>query len=510
MPSTFDFHYVYTPTGSISGPSVLTQTEDAINDLGEYMSQSTVNADEALRQAQQAVSTANTAQQNATAAVSTADSALSRVQTLTANVEALDGRVTAAEGNAQNAVTTANSVLANAEQAVATANSAAATSQQAVTTANSALSTATQANANATQANANATQAVGTASSALTTAQNAEAIARQAVTDTDAIREDINADMETINQQVAAATAQAQTAQSAAAQAQGASDLSEWWATSTANRGSADEPDYTVDGDDYSSKWYALNVAQQWAVKMDGQVTADGTPGGTPVDFSSKYYATKAKEDAESAGAQASDAAQSATAAAGSASSAARDAGTASAKAAEAASSASAAASSQQAAASSASAAAESAAVLIGAVAFFAQRTVPAGWLICNGANVSRTIYASLFAAIGTTYGEGDGSTTFTLPNAHRRFLEATTTTSEVGGPIAAGLPNVTGVFGSMSHIFATGAFLGSGNVDPIAGGTSGGGVIYTDFSSNRSSAIYGSSSSVQPNSIRLLVCIKF
>ena len=145
-----------------------------------------------------------------------------------------------------------------------------------------------------------------------------------------------------------------------------------------------------------------------------------------------------------------------------------------------------------------------------GTVAFFAQRAVPAGWLICNGANVSRTIYASLFAAIGTTYGEGDGSTTFTLPNAHRRFLEATTTTSEVGGPIAAGLPNVTGAFGSMSHISATGAFLGSGDVDPLTGGTTGGGVIYTDFSANRSSAIYGSSSGVQPNSIRLLVCIKF
>ena len=145
-----------------------------------------------------------------------------------------------------------------------------------------------------------------------------------------------------------------------------------------------------------------------------------------------------------------------------------------------------------------------------GTVAFFAQRAVPAGWLICNGANVSRTIYASLFAAIGTAYGEGDGSTTFTLPNAHRRFLEATTTTSEVGGPIAAGVPNVTGFFGSMSHISATGAFLGSGNVDPIAGGTTGGGVIFTDFYANRSSAIYGSSSSVQPNSIRLLACIKF
>jgi hypothetical protein len=320
MPSTFDFHYVYTPTGSISGPSVLTQTEDAINDLGEYMSQSTTNADEALRQAKQAVNTANTAQQNASEARSTADSALSRVQTLTVTVESWDGRVTTAESNAQNAVTTANSALANAGQAVTTANSANATSQQAVTTANSALSTATQ-------ANTNSTQAVGTASSALTTAQDAVSIARQAVTDTDAIREEINADMETINSQVAAATAQAQTAQSAAAQAQGASDLSERWATSTANRGSEAEPDFTVDGDDYSSKWYALNVAQQWAAKMDGQVTADGTPGGTPVDYSAKYYAAKAKEGAESAGDKASAAAQSATAAASSAEKAASFAG---------------------------------------------------------------------------------------------------------------------------------------------------------------------------------------
>jgi hypothetical protein len=41
----------------------------------------------------------------------------------------------------------------------------------------------------------------------------------------------------------------------------------------------------------------------------------------------------------------------------------------------------------------------------------------PDGWLICAGAAVSRTTYATLFTAIGTTYGAGDGSTTFNLPN---------------------------------------------------------------------------------------------
>ncbi len=42
---------------------------------------------------------------------------------------------------------------------------------------------------------------------------------------------------------------------------------------------------------------------------------------------------------------------------------------------------------------------------------------LPPGYLLCNGAAISRTIYSSLFTVIGTTYGEGDGSTTFNLPN---------------------------------------------------------------------------------------------
>lgn len=44
------------------------------------------------------------------------------------------------------------------------------------------------------------------------------------------------------------------------------------------------------------------------------------------------------------------------------------------------------------------------------------------GWLVCNGSAVSRTTYADLFAAIGTTFGAGDGSTTFKLPDYHGDF----------------------------------------------------------------------------------------
>ena len=58
-----------------------------------------------------------------------------------------------------------------------------------------------------------------------------------------------------------------------------------------------------------------------------------------------------------------------------------------------------------------------------GAVLPFAQESAPDGWLKCNGAAVSRTTYATLFAAIGETYGAGDGSTTFLLPDLRGEFV---------------------------------------------------------------------------------------
>ena len=58
-----------------------------------------------------------------------------------------------------------------------------------------------------------------------------------------------------------------------------------------------------------------------------------------------------------------------------------------------------------------------------GAVLYFSGRTAPAGWLKANGAAVSRTAYAALFAAIGTTYGAGDGRSTFNLPDLRGEFI---------------------------------------------------------------------------------------
>jgi microcystin-dependent protein len=62
------------------------------------------------------------------------------------------------------------------------------------------------------------------------------------------------------------------------------------------------------------------------------------------------------------------------------------------------------------------------AAVPVGSVTMYAANTAPTGWLECSGAAVSRTTYAGLFAAIGTVFGTGDGSTTFNLPDMRGEF----------------------------------------------------------------------------------------
>lgn len=63
------------------------------------------------------------------------------------------------------------------------------------------------------------------------------------------------------------------------------------------------------------------------------------------------------------------------------------------------------------------------ASVPVGSVFWLATQTAPEGYLICDGSAASRTEYADLFAAIGTTFGAGDGSTTFALPNLRAAFI---------------------------------------------------------------------------------------
>ena len=72
-----------------------------------------------------------------------------------------------------------------------------------------------------------------------------------------------------------------------------------------------------------------------------------------------------------------------------------------------------------------------------GVITMFGAAAAPAGWLLCDGTAVSRTTYAALFAVIGTTFGVGDGSTTFNVPDLRGRFplgKAAAGTGSTLGG----------------------------------------------------------------------------
>lgn len=81
----------------------------------------------------------------------------------------------------------------------------------------------------------------------------------------------------------------------------------------------------------------------------------------------------------------------------------------------------------------------------VGSIIPYLGGDVPYGWLLANGASVLRTQYDKLFALIGTKFGAADEAH-FNLPNLHRRFIEGTTTLSEVGSYVEAGLPNITGI----------------------------------------------------------------
>ena len=145
----------------------------------------------------------------------------------------------------------------------------------------------------------------------------------------------------------------------------------------------------------------------------------------------------------------------------------------------------------------------------VGMVGFFAMSTPP-GYLMADGTAVGRETYPDLFAAIGTTFGEGDGETTFNLPDLIDRFAQGSNTP---GQKIEAGLPNITGgvgLYNSNNTYGATrwhpGNYPGSGNSTSFG---SEGGAGYVEIDARGSNPIYGSSDTVQPPALTLLPCIK-
>lgn len=160
--------------------------------------------------------------------------------------------------------------------------------------------------------------------------------------------------------------------------------------------------------------------------------------------------------------------------------------------------------------------------ISVGDVILCATNKVSAGFLLCNGAAISRKTYAKLFAAIGTIYGSGDGSTTFNLPNLIDRFIQGSATAGTVK---EAGLPNITGGFQTSSKATSS-PWLRMSGWDAFAGETRGTTSIATvdvlesvnntglynsvNFDASRSSSVYGSSTTVQPPAVTMLPCIKY
>lgn len=71
--------------------------------------------------------------------------------------------------------------------------------------------------------------------------------------------------------------------------------------------------------------------------------------------------------------------------------------------------------------------------VPIGAMLQWGSTTAPSGWFLCDGTAVSRSTYVNLFSVLGTTYGVGNGSTTFNLPDTRTRAIRGAGTSYSLG-----------------------------------------------------------------------------
>ena len=142
----------------------------------------------------------------------------------------------------------------------------------------------------------------------------------------------------------------------------------------------------------------------------------------------------------------------------------------------------------------------------------------PSGWLNCDGSVVSRTTYADLFSVIGTTFGAGDGSTTFKLPDYRGDFLRGylSGTSSAIGTRQAEGLPNISGRldFGKqVGGISSSSGAFSHKNISQDWAGTSTGTanvIDYVNFDASRSNGLYSDSSHVTPRNNAVKWCIKY
>lgn len=151
----------------------------------------------------------------------------------------------------------------------------------------------------------------------------------------------------------------------------------------------------------------------------------------------------------------------------------------------------------------------------VGSIIPYLGGEVPYGWLLANGASVLRTQYQKLFGVIGTKFGASDEAH-FNLPNLHHRFIEGTTTLSEVGSYVEAGLPNIQGHLfvpsaASNPSLNADGALrLQKGGTAYGQTGSSGEGDVDMYLDASQSNSIFGSADTVQPKGMYVQALIRY
>lgn len=136
-----------------------------------------------------------------------------------------------------------------------------------------------------------------------------------------------------------------------------------------------------------------------------------------------------------------------------------------------------------------------------GATVAFARNTAPTGWLKANGAAVSRTTYAALFAAIGTTFGVGDGSTTFNVPDMRGEFSRGWDDGRNV---------DVGRAFGSAQESTIINQEVDSAHLIPLANSDGNVGNTSQSYAQTANSAsTSGARHRIRPRNVALLYCIK-
>lgn len=184
--------------------------------------------------------------------------------------------------------------------------------------------------------------------------------------------------------------------------------------------------------------------------------------------------------------------------------------------------------------------------VPVGTIISYAGKTIPDGWLLCNGAELSIDAYPELYAAIGTVFGRRH-SQTFTLPDLVDKYIcgaaragtdfeddEAEDDSdiavqklvspddlrgTQVGAEKSAGLPNITGEFSGINnslHEYISGGCYyslvpGGADTDMGTGKNNyAGKPIAVGFSASKSNSIYGNSTTVTPPSLPMFFIIKY